>query len=274
LRDSGNQVTRIGVELSGLAQQTVTAQPQENALRALDAGEMATREIAARLQHHLKQVQAMEQLMGRINQMLLQGKSALEQAMASAKEVAAKGALFTETAQQTNQLSMKAAFEVVAVSNGKGGKQSGTVIMEIRKLVERGRIFADEIGELSLGMTYMVENAHALLGNMAAALQESVALTQGMALADAAHHGQMVQIHSMTQTLKGEIQGHTLALRQLTPLARSLAQQVVVLQKELAFFSPDKGAANLAIANEEERLARESSKATDELVWQEEEENP
>ncbi|MBF0461099.1 MAG: methyl-accepting chemotaxis protein [Magnetococcales bacterium] len=256
LRTSGSQVVVMGSELSGLVQRAIADHSRDRTLVDWETGESATQEIAARIQQHLKQIQAMEQLLGRIDHTVLQGKNTLEQATTSAKAIADQTALFAETAQQINQLSMKAAFEVTtAGSEGKGVKRTGTVVMEIRKLAERGRIFADEIGELSLGMTYTVENARAILGSVASALQESAALMQGMVLADSAQHGQMVHIHGMTQELKGRIQSHATVLHQLTPVAEALAQQVSLLQGDLAFFNRGKGTPQSAAVSEAEMLA-------------------
>ncbi|MEO5362109.1 MAG: methyl-accepting chemotaxis protein [Magnetococcus sp. DMHC-8] len=257
LRDSGRQVVQMGTELTGLMRHALLAHPQGGSRIDLEAGETATREVAMRIQQHLKQIQVLEQLLGRINNTILQGRNTMEQAMTTAREVADKAAQYADTAQQVNQLSMKAAFEVAATGDGKGAKRSGTIVLEIRRLAERGRIFADEIGELSLGMTYMVENAHAIVGSVTATLQESAALVQGMALADAAQHGQMVQIHGMTQELKGRIQTHTGLLQQLTPVAQALARQVGQLEQDLAFFNRGRLTADQLQASDEALLARE-----------------
>ncbi len=254
LRDSGTQVAQTGRQLSGLARHALDTPLPDQERADLEAGEWATREIATRIQHHLRQIQTLEQLLGRVNQTILQGRQTMEQAMASAKEIADKVLLFADTAQQINQLSMKAAFEVSAASDGKGIKRSGSVIMEIRQLAENGRIFADEIGELSLGTTLRVDNAHTLLEGTAATLQESATLMQGMVQADTAQHGQMVHIHDMTQVLKRRLQHHDEILQQLTPVAQALVQQVVLLQRDLAFFNQGTETANQTGTSEEEMI--------------------
>ncbi|MBF0160732.1 MAG: methyl-accepting chemotaxis protein [Magnetococcales bacterium] len=250
LRESGGLVVQTGAELSQWAQRELSARPQDALLTELDAGESATRECAGRLQQHLRQVQLLEQLLGRIQVTVVQGSDSLERAMTTAKEITEKMALFVETAQQTNQLSMRAAFEGAPVADGKSGKKSGTVMVEIRKLAEKGRIFADDISALSLGVADTVDNAHVLLSHTMAALQESAALLQGMAQADTAQHGQMVLIHTMTQEMKSRIQQQATVLHQWVPVAQTLAQQVAVLQKDLAFFDTGKAVASPVVAQE------------------------
>ncbi|MBF0402200.1 MAG: methyl-accepting chemotaxis protein [Magnetococcales bacterium] len=235
LGEHGGNVARLGRDLSGMARHDLATAPEEQGTK-VKVGEQATQEVAVRIENNLKQIQSLDRLLGRMNHTVLQGKSTMEQALNAAKEIADRASLFAETAQQTNQLSMKAAFETVGTGENKSSRKTGVVVMEIRKLAERGRIFADEIGELSLGMSYMVENAHTLLGSISSTLQESAALTQGMGLADTAQHGQMVQIYSMTQALKGRIRHHGVVLNQLAPAAEALSRQVDLLQKELSFF--------------------------------------
>ncbi|MEO5339356.1 MAG: methyl-accepting chemotaxis protein [Magnetococcus sp. MYC-9] len=243
LRSSAAQAVQIGTELSTLVQQTCANQPQPNALLDLEAGESVTQAMANRIQHHFQQMQRLEQLLERIHVSVGQGRNGLLQSLAVTKEVTDKVAVFVDTAQQTNQLSVRAAFEMAAMGDGKGGKRSGTVVLEIRKLAEQGRIVADEIGALSSSLGDQLESAHTALGSVATVLQESSALTQEMVREDTAQHGHMVSIHAMTQTLKARIEGQSAALQHWAPIAQSLGQQVAMLQKDLAFLnrarSPD-----------------------------------
>ncbi len=237
LRESGLQIARLGQDMAHMVQHA-QRDPQRDTLQEdLESGDSVAREMALRIQHHLKQIQSMEQIVTRLNHTAQQGKGTLEQAVQAAGEVAEKATQFADTAQQTNQLSMKAAFEVAGNGEGKGSsKKSGIAVLEIRKLSERGRILADEIAELSMGTRYLVENGQAIINTLLATLQESAALLQGMVLADTSQHGQLTQVHGVTQALKGRMQQQGVLLQQMMPLAHTLGQQVQLLRQDLDRF--------------------------------------
>ncbi|MBF0115875.1 MAG: hypothetical protein HQM04_12650 [Magnetococcales bacterium] len=260
LRESSLQIARLGHDMAHMVQHA-QKEPQRDTLQEdLEHHDGMAREMAARIQQHLKQIQSMEQIVTRLNHTAQQGKGTLEQAVQAASEVAEKAAQFADTAQQTNQLSMKATFEAGGNGDGKSSKKSGAAVLEIRKLSERGRIMADEIAELSMGTRYLVENGQAILNTLLATLQESAALLQGMVLADTSQHGQLTQVHGVTQALKGRMQQQGLLLQQMMPMAHSLGQQVQLLQQDLDRF----GGAVTNQGTEEEAAAEEHALPSDE----------
>ncbi len=236
LREAGQQIARMGREMSSMARHAQSDGQRDPMRHDLETSDGITHEIAARIQQHLKQVQNLEQAVSRIHHSALQGKGTLEQASESAQEVAEKAAQFADTAQQTNQLSMKATFETGGSVEKSGNKKGGVAVLEIRKLAERGRILADEIAELSKSTSYLVDNGQAILGTVLATVQESTVLLQGMVLADTAQHGQLVHVHGVTQALQSRMQQQGTLLQQLAPLAQAMGQQVMLLQRDLDRF--------------------------------------
>lgn len=235
LRDSGKHTAIIGMELTRLGK-AISDNIHEGYPDGLAAGEAAIEKISVHIQEQIKHAQALEKLLGAIEYGALQGNSAMVSAIASVKEIADRTSNFVEIARQTNLLSMKAAIDVA--SDGKHGKKFGTVITEIIKLAEKGRIAADEVGELSFGAVRTVETANTILATFMPNMQKSTELAQSMMTTDTDQHGEVVRIHTMTQQLKERIRSNAVALKQIIPVVQNLSKKVALLQEDLAFLNP------------------------------------
>ena len=236
LRNSGKHAVLCGMELAefGMA---IPTNVSESCYASMADEEAAIKEVSIHTQQQIHNAQALEKLLGSVKHDALQGKKAIANVGTNAKEVADKTTEFVEIARQTNLLSMKAAIEVA--SEGKYGKKVSMIITDIRKLAERGRIVADEIGELAFGVVHMVESANTILTTFEPGMQKSIKLAQTIAVADTDQHDGIVHIHTIARQLGECIQKNTLILEKILPVSQKLSQKLALLQEDLTFFSLD-----------------------------------
>lgn len=235
LRDSGGHTARCSEELVALMASMASHHRSEEHANERVIGETALKEMASHIQKRAEHVHALEQWVEGAEHQALQGKSVVTNTVAATREIAEKTTAFVEIARQTNLLSMKASIELA--NEGKAGKKFSAVITDIRKLSERGRILADEVGECSLGTVRAAEHANTALTTLASDVQKIVTLVHGMATTDTAQRKELVRIHTITQQMARRTQDDAGVLDQLVPVIRELSRRVTLLQEDLAFFN-------------------------------------
>ncbi len=160
------------------------------------------------------------------------------------KDIAGRITVVEEIARQTDLLALNAAIE--AARAGEHGKGFAVVAGEVRKLAERSRKAAGEIGRLSGSSVAVAEQAGTLIEQLVPRIRETAKLVQEIAGASAEQSTGATQVSKAVQELDGVIQQNAAASEEMATAASALAAQAEQLQSAIAFFrtaaTPDKDA--------------------------------
>ena len=227
LNRSGNQTVLLGKNLMLMATNLQNRLPKRQ--RPVDESM-----DESTVQQPIKWAESLEQSLVIAERSASQGTSAIGQTLSATQAIAEKAVDFVEIARQTNLLSMKAAIEVA--NEGKSGKKFAAVITDIRKLAERGRIIADEIGEVSLGSVRTVEKTQTILTTFVPEVQKTVELARSMAVEEDRLRRKIKYFQTITRQYQKYLDEDSMEFNKWTPIAKDLSDQLALLLEELAFF--------------------------------------
>ena len=160
---------------------------------------------------------------------------ASKESLVSIKEIAQKITIINDIAFQTNILALNAAVE--AARAGEQGRGFAVVAAEVRKLAERSKIAADEIGILSKSSVEVTEGAGKLMADLTPEIQKTAKLVQEIAAASQEQNNGADQINSAIQQLNTVTQQNAAASEELASGAEELAGQAEQLKEIVSFFN-------------------------------------
>jgi methyl-accepting chemotaxis protein len=193
-----------------------------------------------------------EQIALRAAQVALEGGQVVEQTVAAMKGIAERISIIDEIAYQTNLLALNASIE--AARAGQHGRGFAVVGAEVRRLAERSRIAAKEIGELSGGSVELAERAGALLRQIVPEIQRTAALVGEISVATQQQRGGTEQLNRAVQELDRVTQQNAATAEELSATAEELSAQSEALQESVAFFRTGASTAPLPAARAAPRL--------------------
>jgi methyl-accepting chemotaxis protein len=150
------------------------------------------------------------------------------------KDIAGRIAIIEEIARQTDLLALNAAIE--AARAGEHGKGFAVVAAEVRKLAERSRNAAVEIGRLSGSSVAVAEQAGDMIEQLVPRIRETAQLVQEIAAASEEQNTGATQVTQAVQALDKVIQQNVTASEQMASSAEELAGQAEQLQSAIAYF--------------------------------------
>jgi methyl-accepting chemotaxis protein len=192
------------------------------------------REMATAIRQTAENAGQTERIAAETAQNAMEGGRVVTETVAAMKDIAERITIIDEIAYQTNLLALNASIE--AARAGQHGRGFAVVGAEVRKLAERSRIAAKEIGDLSRTSVQLAEKAGKLLERIVPDIQRTATLVGEISVASRQQSGGTEQLDRAIQQLDKVTQQNAASAEELSATAEELSGQAKSLQDSVAFF--------------------------------------
>jgi methyl-accepting chemotaxis protein len=233
----GVKVAADAVSSASRAMASSTAQMSQGASEQASSSEEATtsiREMSVAIRQTAENAVQTERIAAATAQNAIEGGRVVNETVTAMKSIADRITIIDEIAYQTNLLALNASIE--AARAGQHGRGFAVVGGEVRKLAERSRVAAKEIGELSTTCVRLAEQAGKLLDRIVPDIQRTATLVGEISAASRQQSGGTEQLDRAIQQLDRVTQQNAASAEELSATAEELSGQAQSLQDSVAFF--------------------------------------
>jgi methyl-accepting chemotaxis protein len=163
-----------------------------------------------------------------------EGGRAVAETVGAMRTIAEKTSIVEEIAYQTNLLALNAAIE--AARAGEHGRGFAVVAGEVRKLAERAREAAQEIGALAGTSVAVAERSGRIMAGLVPAIRRTADLVQAMSTASAEQSAGVGQVSKAMAAVDQVTQRNATAAEALSATAQEMASHAEALRQIIAFF--------------------------------------
>ncbi len=165
---------------------------------------------------------------------LLKMKRSAEESFKLVKDIIENITFINDIAFQTNILALNAAVE--AARAGDAGRGFAVVAAEVRKLAEKSKIAADEIGELSNSSLTTSSETNEILQILVPEIEKTANMVQEISAANVEMDTGTLQVNSSIVQLNTIAQQNASSSEELASSAEELANQAEELSEVVSFF--------------------------------------
>ncbi len=159
---------------------------------------------------------------------------AVEETVAAMRSIAEKTSIIEEIAYQTNLLALNAAIE--AARAGEHGRGFAVVATEVRKLAERARTAAKEIGETAGGSVAIAERTGQMIAELVPAIRKTAQLVQAVSAASQEQSAGVTAVSTAMGVVEQVTQRNASAAEELSGTAEEMSTHAEALLSAISFF--------------------------------------
>ena len=191
-------------------------------------------EISVSIRNNAENTRKTEQIANTVAKNTEKGSQDVKRNLAAMTEITQKISIIEEISRQTNLLALNAAIE--AARAGEHGKGFAVVAAEVRKLAEKSRLAAAEIGELSSTTLSIAQETHVELDALVPEIERTAKLIKKIALACDEQNSGINLIQQSSVQLDSVIQQNASASEEVAATSEELSSQAQELHAAMLFF--------------------------------------
>ncbi len=228
----GRNITLASAEMNSTAQQiSQGASEQASSLEEVSA---SMEQMSANIHQNSDNSLQTDKIATKTANEILLGSKAVNETVASMRNIADKVTIINDIAFQTNILALNAAVE--AARAGEVGRGFAVVAAEVRKLAERSRKAAKEIDDLTKTSVRIAEQTGNLFIDIVPSIQNTAKLVQEITASSHEQSNGANQVNNAMQQLNKVVQQNAAASEQLASSAAEMTSQAEQLQDIVAYF--------------------------------------
>lgn len=229
---SAEVLASSSAEVSATAQ--MLSQGSSESAASVDSASASIHHISESATHNSESAALTEEVAAKASKDGREGGRAVEGTVIAMRKIAEKIGIVGEIAYQTNLLALNAAIE--AARAGEQGRGFAVVAAEIRKLAERSKEAAAEIGVLASGSVQLAEGAGKMLQEIVPGIARTSELVRQIAQASKQQSTEVNSVTSAMAQLNQVVQRNAGASEELAATAEEMSNRAEELRRMVAFF--------------------------------------
>ncbi|WP_437817547.1 CHASE3 domain-containing protein [Sorangium sp. So ce1078] len=232
VRSGAVSVSSVSVQLSATAQSLSQGTSEQAA--SVEETMTSLQQLSGTIAKNAANCKQVEETAHRRTKDAEQSGQAVRETVEAMKAITQRIVIIEEIAYQTNLLALNAAIE--AARAGEHGKGFAVVATEVRRLAERSRDAAKEIGSFAASSIVVAERSGQLIAELVPSIRETAELVQGVAAASKEQSNGVAQISGAVELIEQSTQRNAAIAEELASTAAELSAQAEQLQNVMASF--------------------------------------
>ncbi|WP_434048432.1 MULTISPECIES: methyl-accepting chemotaxis protein [Sorangium] len=232
VRSGAVSVSSVSVQLSATAQSLSQGTSEQAA--SVEETTASLQQLSGTIAKNAANCKQVEETAHRRTKDAEQSGQAVRETVDAMKAITQRIVIIEEIAYQTNLLALNAAIE--AARAGEHGKGFAVVATEVRRLAERSRDAAKEIGSFAASSITVAERSGQLIAELVPSIRETAELVQGVAAASKEQSSGVAQISGAVELIEQATQRNAAIAEELASTAAELSAQAEQLQNVMASF--------------------------------------